>query len=422
MASVLWAGMIACASTTWEGREDVGAPEDSFVMERLGAAEEVPAEVLLGEQARPSPVVRDVGHDEEKLCGARLFDGQILSFDLQIDDFARAALAEAPRREVPARLTWEGETTWVALRLKGSASFRTLDGKPSFKIRVDEGHHEARLDGCRRLTLNNMVQDGTMLRQAAHYGMSARMGLPAPRHAWANVTVDGEPYGVYALVESVDAQFVARSWPDDAEGNLYEASGADFTPERDWHELEQDGGMVDAPDDLRQLVDRIAAAPPGDVLPTLSRSFDVEALLDTLALDTAAGNADGYVFNRHNYFAYHAPRADRWSLVPWGTDRAFTTDVPSRGDAVKPVVGVLARRCWEDVACAARLEPRIAEMAERLRDEVLPGLREDAARIAALCTADPRRESRCRPDVTLDFIAHRPETLQASPPEGAGTF
>lgn len=331
-----------------------------------------------------------------------------------LSEDAIASLRDTPDLDVPATLTWAGQDLDVALRLKGSASARPIDGKPSFKIDVHEFDADQRVDGAKRLTLNNMVQDRTMLREHSYYWLAARLGLPAPRHAYANVWVNDVRYGLYGVVETMDEQFIARAFADDTQGNLYEgANAADFTRENGWFVLDEIGSVFPAPDDMGLLIDTVVASRDGDRGAMLTENFDLETALTYWALDIVSGNPDGYVYNHHNYHAYHAPVAERWFLVPWGTDLSFLqVDLPPDGNAEHPVRGELMLACQSDPACAEALNRRVGEVLAVLETELLDFVEPAAARIAADCQADPRREEACDPEAMWRFIAERPAFLR----------
>ena len=140
-------------------------------------------------------------------------EGVIHDFRIELDGSARAHLALDPRDDVHATFEYEGERWEVGLYLKGSWSFRTLAAKAAFKIDFHEWVPEQSFRGVRRLTLNNMVQDATMMREHAAYRLYAMRGLPAPRHGYARVWVDGTYYGLYGIVESMDQDFLDRAFP-----------------------------------------------------------------------------------------------------------------------------------------------------------------------------------------------------------------
>ena len=86
---------------------------------------------------------------------------------------------------------------------------------------MDEIVDGQRLFGLRRLTLNNALHDETGLRERLGYAFYRAAGLPASRCNSARVSVNGEYWGLYVNVESVDDVFVESRY-DPAPGNLYD--------------------------------------------------------------------------------------------------------------------------------------------------------------------------------------------------------
>ncbi len=105
--------------------------------------------------------------------------------DLSIPPASREALATDPGEYVEATFSLDAAggaygPLDVGVRLKGNASFRTLDGKAAFKLNFDPAPG-GRFLGLRRLTLNNMVQDPSMLHEALAYEVFR--GRASPRRA-----------------------------------------------------------------------------------------------------------------------------------------------------------------------------------------------------------------------------------------------
>ena len=92
---------------------------------------------------------------------APLFDpAAVAEIDFGLTPEDRAALDADPSTYVPATfsVTLNGAAstpTTVGLRLRGSTSFRTMDGKASFKLKFKEFGGPKFL-GLKKLTLNNM--------------------------------------------------------------------------------------------------------------------------------------------------------------------------------------------------------------------------------------------------------------------------
>jgi len=127
---------------------------------------------------------------------AWLFDpSKVVRVDLAIPDASRTALAADPYEYVNATFTLvDGAAAFgpwaVKLKLKGRiGSFRDLDGKAAFKLKF--GNAAQRVSGLKKLTLNNMVQDPSCVRETLAYELFRGMGVPAPRTGYAVVTVDG---------------------------------------------------------------------------------------------------------------------------------------------------------------------------------------------------------------------------------------
>ncbi len=391
--------MFACAAI--EGQL-IGAPQ--------GAVPEVGGTV---DDAPPLPPELDAapleGTREPGLPGDRLFAEDVLhDFAITVSDSAYRSLRDHPREEVEGTLAWRTQEFRVGVKLKGSSSFRTIREKPSFKIDVHAFESGQRIDGLKRLTLNNMIQDPTMLREHAYYWLAGRLDVAAPRQAYARVTFNGEPYGLYSLIETMDGRLMKRLFPDDPDGNLYDASGADFTYERDWFDVEVDGGIAPIEDDMAELVDAVVEAGDDDFAAMFAERFDQDAVLGYFAIDIVTGNDDGYVFNHHNYLPYHLAHADRWLLLPWGTDRSFTNEVSPYGDWQTPVAGVLAARCWEDDNCADSLHERIEAVLAVWEDGSFTDmLARTAAVVGPECEADVRRDKRCDIEDIEEFVEAR---------------
>ncbi|MDP2311928.1 MAG: CotH kinase family protein [Pseudomonadota bacterium] len=388
------------------------APGDTDIIEHIGNQMGIPSEGLL---RGPAGELTTPPEPPNTPDGRALYaEGVIHDIHIELGAEELASLRAEPRTPVRAWIEVGGEAfPNVELRLKGVSSYRNVDKKPSFKIDLHEWELEQRVDGEKRLTLNNMIQDPTMLREHAYYWLARELGVPAPRYAYARVRVNDLDYGLYGLVETMDEEIVEQLFDNDEDGNLYESSGADFTYARDWFDLEETAGIVATPDDIEALVDAVEAASDEEYWAMLQANFDIDAVLSYWAVDIVAGNDDGYVYNRHNYLAYYAPLAQRWSLLPWGTDRSFSRDVPPTGDDRTPLVGELVIRCWDDAACADALTRRIVDVLAVWESTFPVEVTRAADQIEADCESDPRKEYDCDPDHLTDFIDERAAFVRA---------
>ncbi len=194
------------------------------------------AAIFLGVVGCAAPLPCGEGEASLDLDGdpEALYRGDVLpQFSLTIGEAAMADLPISQQDDSPevhADFAFRGEISDVGLSLKGHSSFRPISEKAAFKIDFAEWDDAGSLHGIRRLTLNNMVSDQSKLAEELGYALYELAGLPAARHGFACLEVNGEDYGLYGVVETMDEQFVARAFQDPS-GTLYEANAqADFFP------------------------------------------------------------------------------------------------------------------------------------------------------------------------------------------------
>ena len=243
---------------------------------------------------------------------------------------------------VSATVTIDGEThTEVGVRKKGFLGSQS-DTKPALKLRYDKFVDDQSLGGVmERMTLNNSIQDPSMINTCLSYQVFAAAGLPSPRCNFATVTVNGKELGLYIHVEEIKAPMLARHF-DSAAGNLYEGTVSDFDPvyrgtfEKKTNEDEDDWSDVDAV--IAALQD------PSDAgLAALGEIVDLDRFLSFWATEVLVGHWDGYTGDRNNYHFYRE-QDGKFVFIPWGVDDTFhLKDDPNPFDNVSnPPPSVLA--------------------------------------------------------------------------------
>lgn len=327
---------------------------------------------------------------------------------LELDDDAMDALRDDPRTDVPAVFLYGEERYPVGVHLKGRMSFRSFDGKPSLKVDFGELVEGGTFYGQRRLTLNNMVQDGSMMAEHLSYRMFRAAGVPSPRHGYAELTINGTYYGVYGVLESADEQWLA-AWFGDPDGNLYKGGyGADIRAGRAWNFDLEEQGLAEPFEDIEALIEAIDGA--DTPVQGMDAAFGLDPLLDLFATEIVVGQEDGYVTYANNFLLYGATDG-RWALAPWGTDQAFQ----SYAGPFDGFYGRLAWTCRDDAACHAALGVRIGEVIDLWEATDLTGYAASVRdTIAERCEEDPRREARCgaNQDELMNYLAWRPGALR----------
>lgn len=237
---------------------------------------------------------------------------------IEIVEPAITELKGRPRAYVPAVAHINSETfTNVALRLKGKSSFRPIDGKPGFTIKLDKWASGQNWNGLTKIHLNNCVNDQSHLREYLAAQVYQRAGVPAARVTHVRVRLNGRDLGLYALVEGMNEPFLKQHFRDSS-GNLYEGAAHDIDST-----LEQNSGSVTDQKDLAELAAATRLPRAADRWKRLNELLDVESFIKFVAAQTLTAQGDGYMGNKNNYRIYHNPVSGKMVFMPHGLDGAF---------------------------------------------------------------------------------------------------
>lgn len=359
------------------------------------------------EPEAPDPVV-----STEEVAGladpsAWLFDESVIhEIAITLPASSVAALDADPWSYAAGDVVVDGiEVDDVGVRLRGLyGSFRYLSGKPKLRVDFSYQHQGREFYGLGALTLNNAIVDCSYMKEATAYRVFRDLGVPAPRTAWAHVTVNEADYGLYVLIETEDDRFLDRSWPDGS-GNLYDGK---YRLWEDWsytlldfdrsvadlYELEEGADVGHT--DIYGVVDAIDAGwgRPGWE-PRTAEAVDWDAVHRMLLGEQWVGHVDGYAMNTNNYRVYFDPADGKAELVPYDLDYAFIRDW-EWGMSWSSPRGRLAAGCWADPACADRHREIAADALQDVdTDALLAWYDASFERIRGAAYADPRKE--CAP-------------------------
>jgi len=338
-------------------------------------------------------------------------------------------------------VTFDGETFENAgVRVKGGCgSSRDLDGKASFKINLsDYSTGETcpatrRVRGLKRITVNNGVQDRSHTHERLAYDFYDLVGVPVPRRAPVRVHVNGELWGVYLHLESIDRRFLRRRFDGvSAEGMAYEGTyfcdmtpnnlpGDPAGPETCFNAAFSDTCSTPnafgdpynyAP--LITFIGRIDALPQGGFYPAITEFVDFDTYLSEWAAETIMNHWDGAIFDiRNNYRVYHDPVVDKWVVIPTGMDQSWNGGQRPI-DPWQPA-NIIARRCLQEKPCEDAFAARLKEVLTVFENADFASKAEAIrTQMAADIAADPRKEGNDfsqRVDNTINFIQNRPATV-----------
>ena len=129
-------------------------------------------------------------------------------------------------------VTIDGEVQGtVGIRAKGNTSLSSMaqydNDRYSFKIEFDHYQKKKTYRGLDKLSLNNIIQDATYMKDYWSYTFMNQMSLASPLCSYTEIYVNGEYWGLYLAVEGVEEAFLERNYGEDY-GELYKLDSLSF--------------------------------------------------------------------------------------------------------------------------------------------------------------------------------------------------
>ena len=171
----------------------------------------------------------------ERVMGyeTRLFDNtRVHTIDIVMNDWDSFIDSATSEQYSPASIVIDGEAYKnVGIRGKGNTSLSSVSSmgseRYSFKIEFDQYDNSMSYHGLDKLSLNNLIQDSTMMKDYLTYTMMNEFGAAAPLCSFVYITVNGEDWGLYLAVEGVEDSFLTRNYGSDY-GELYKPDSMSF--------------------------------------------------------------------------------------------------------------------------------------------------------------------------------------------------
>ena len=227
--------------------------------------------------------------------------------------------------------------TNVAARFKGNGTYLgSLYGeKTPFKVDLNKYTKGQTLGGADELTFNNLVNDHSCLSDAMAYEFFREAGVPAPRTAYAYLSVsvegkwDRKPLGLYVMVEAVDEDFALERFGSQRAPifkpvtyELFKHLGDDWPAYEAIYDLKTKA----TPEQLRRVVDfarLMTFATDLEFAGRVGDFLDLERFAAYLACEVLLSNYDSFLSNGQNFYIYLHPGSNKFGFIPWDLDLSW---------------------------------------------------------------------------------------------------
>ncbi|MCK5742944.1 MAG: CotH kinase family protein, partial [Chlorobi bacterium] len=220
---------------------------------------------------------------------------------------------------IPVTMTHDDVTIDdVRMRIRGDGTrvFR----KKSLKFKFDS---EPFFDGREVVNFNAEFEDRSYLRQHLATRLFKLSGQVCYSTEYARLYINDKFMGLFLIIENVGEQFLEAN-DMNKNCNIYKATydgaclsvwdGVFFHWEK---KINENGDR----DDLTQFIKGINEVPDEDYKAFISDKMNYDEMLNIIAMNIMLVNASTYY---HNYYMYHDLDTDKWSYLPWDTDKTFS--------------------------------------------------------------------------------------------------
>jgi spore coat protein CotH len=263
----------------------------------------------------------------------------------------------------PADLTWNGVTARnIGIRSRGGGS--RSGTKPGLRLDADRYATEQTFLGLKSFVLDNLTQDASGVKETVTMRLFARLGVPAPREAHTRLYVNGEYIGLYAIVESIDKDLLARLYGTldgniQNDGYLFEYEwgdawyfgnlGANLEPYKAKFDPQTNENRSDSEKwgpiaELVRVVNETAIERFEEVVGPM---LDLRAFIRYVAAQNFVAENDGFLgyAGVNNFYFYRLEDRQTHVFISWDEDNGFvSTDF---GLAMRHDENVLMRRALE---------------------------------------------------------------------------
>ena len=272
-----------------------------------------------------------------------LFNNTLQRLDLELHSADWSKLKENFQANTyyPADMLWNGQTIRnVGIRSRGRGSRNPH--KPGLKIDFDRYQTNQKFLGLKSLVLDNLTQDPSGIHETVSMNFYARLGIPTPRETHVRLYVRGEYIGLYALVESIDKEFLARVFGTIGEDTQNDGWLYEFVWQEDWrftdlgtdvsaiklrfeattHESKSDEEKYRP---IQELITLANQTPEDRFVEVIGPRFDIPGFIRFVAAQAFLGDTDGFLgaFGINNFYLYRLENRIQHVMIAWDTDNTF---------------------------------------------------------------------------------------------------
>lgn len=366
-------------------REDSHESDSSKSPSTKPSSEETPSGGSGASADSGDPKTSEPSKDWDKLLQKVFPDDRVVEIEIDFEEPDLTSILDSWKRDrekiySKSTVNWDGvELSGCGARLKGYSSLMFVNkngpggglstsSKLPLKVNFNRFGGK-RLHHVDRVSLGTNAFDRSQMRERLSVLMFRAMGIPAAKTAFATLSTDGTPVGLYTIAQNIDKRFLKQHFgtKDGADdGNLYKcvalqrhggpggAAGPLICSLR-WQGdkksdyLRHDGCAVGYEEcglvlktneenstkndysDLIHFLKVLNHSEDEEFAEAIEEVFEVDSFLRLLAVNVGMVNLDSYIGRINNYYLYHRPDTGKFIMLPWDLNMSYGHYDHSRG-------------------------------------------------------------------------------------------
>jgi len=225
----------------------------------------------------------------------------------------------------------------AAVRYRGNGTFlqSRYGPKQSFKVDLNKLQKKQSIGGVDELNLVNAVPDFSYVRDAMSQMVFRELGVPAPRTAYAYLSVDvpgkwtNQALGLYCLIENIDKDFAEDRFGSKkvpifkpVTYDLFQDLGSEWSDYAAIYDLKTEA----SPEQLQRVVEFarfVTQASDEDFARRLGEYLDIEEFAGFVAGHALLSSYDGFFTNGQNYYLFLDPASKKFGFISWDQDHSW---------------------------------------------------------------------------------------------------
>jgi len=203
---------------------------------------------------------------------------------------------------------------------KTGGNFARTFSKPGFNIKLSKKFNDRKI-----FRLRADVNDRSHLRQKLVCDISNRIGLPSTQSTYIRLTINGNLYGLYTLMDSVKTVNLKQIYNTKTNKNelkLYKCdkNGFDMSSKTANHCLNEFGKNKY---DIAEFEEFMKEVDKATTVDDLDQFMNVDLFLKSIALEWVIGSFDHLLVMGHNIYFYKNEINNKWDIFYYDFDNTL---------------------------------------------------------------------------------------------------